>query len=58
MEPAEIGAFALCAAMLATLTWVIKELTGIIKNDLKHVEEKLDSLPCRPGESCPEEKDE
>ena len=52
----ELGAFGLAAAMLVTLTWIIKNQATTINNHLKHLQRSIDKLPCRTEATCPEEE--
>ena len=55
----QYGALGLCALGLGVLWYVIKWLLKIISNDLRHIQDGLDSLPCQRKVGCPEsEKDD
>ncbi len=51
------GAFGLCVIMLALLSWIIKDQSKTIRNHLRHIQSRLDSLPCNRGADCPEGKE-
>ncbi len=60
----QYGAFGLALVVLVILAMVVRTLLRMVSNDLNHVEQRLENiqtllgeLPCRKGESCPEEKD-
>lgn len=55
MEAVVIGILALCGAMVGVLVWIIKYQAKIIRNDLTHIQTRLDSLPCSRGAGCSED---
>jgi len=49
----QTGVIALCAALIAILSWIVKRLLTAMTNDLAHIKSSLDTLPCRKWPVCP-----
>ena len=47
---------ALCLALVGILSWVIKYLAKINGNHLRHIQESIDTLPCKKAAECPEDR--
>jgi len=47
MDPEKIGLGVLCLALVGILSWVVKYLAKINGNHLRHIQESIDTLPCK-----------
>ena len=50
----ELGILAL--GLLAILSWVIKYLLRANSNHLSHIQQSIDTLPCKIKAECPEDE--
>ena len=48
----EYGAFGVCFVVIGILGYVVKALLGTITNHLAHIQDSIDSLPCKSGAGC------